>query len=79
MDFEILDKVDATELKIGDIVSVTNDEEEFLEITGNVDDDNSGVLVYKAHNLSTGDDEDALIVDEWDVIEIYTRSYGDVE
>ena len=79
MDFEEIDRVDATTLSKGDIVSVVNDysegkREEFLQVTGPVDDDNSGVLVYPAHNLSTGEDEDAFIVDEWDTVAIY-RSY----
>ncbi len=77
MDFEILDNVDATELKIGDIVC--NGEQEFLEITGNVQDDGSGLLVYRAFNLDTNDDDDTVLCTEWEVIPIYTRSYGDVE
>ncbi len=74
MDFELIDKVQADDLNKGDIVSVVNVEREYLQITGHVDDDNTGVLVYPAHNLSTGEDEDVFIADWNDFIDIY-RSY----
>lgn len=74
MDFESIDKVQADDLNRGDIVSVVNDDREYLQITGSVDDDGTGILVYPAHNLSTGEDEDAFIVDWDDFVTIY-RSY----
>ncbi len=76
MDFEKIDSVLADTLDKGDIVSVTQADGvvEYLQITGPVDDDGTGILVYPAHNLSTGDDEDAYINDENAYSDIY-RSY----
>jgi len=75
MDFEKIDVVDAPTLAKGDIVSVIDKGfRSYLQITGPVDDDGTGVLVFSAHNLSDGEDDDSFIIDEWDTTDIY-RSY----
>lgn len=74
MNFEVIDSVMADTLAKGDIISVENEQTEYLQITGKVIDDGSGVLEYPAHNLSTGEDEDVFVLDWDDTVDIY-RSY----
>lgn len=56
MDYDVIDRIQGATLEPGDIIRYDGDLWEILP--GEVDDSDPDVLMYKAHNLDTGDDDE---------------------